>query len=157
MGLFDAVEAFLSPVKMAIECPDSFYARQGSIEGHVKVTSDSPIQVDEVAIIMVERSWVSGEPEEEAVVGTASICSRPFSINRGEQATLEFSLRFSLSESGWDSVVNEGGVLGNLGKIVSVLDEGTDFLHRSYELVAAAELRGSKFDPKVTKAIYRSE
>ena len=157
MALFRMAENFLSPVKLEIECPRSFYARQGSIEGHIRLTSQGAYQIDEVVMVMIERSQVSGEREEEAVVGKASVCSRPFTIDANEVKILEFSLSFRLAEYGWDSVINEGGVLGLLGKVVDHFDDGNDDVSRSYDLVAAAEVRGSKFDPKVVKGIIRSE
>lgn len=156
MALFGMMKNFLSPITLEIECSDSFYARQGAITGQVKVTSQETWQIDEVVIIMVELCRDGGH-EDKYVRGKASVCSRPFTITAGEEIRLDFSLNFTLPERGWDRVINEGGVLGTLGKIAQFYDKGSERINSSYELTAAAEVRGTKFDPKVTKWISRSE
>lgn len=157
MALFDMVENFLSPVTLEIECPSTFYARQGAIEGQIKVTAQGAQQISEVVIILIERSRYSGESEEELVVGKTAVCSRPFTVAAGEEKRLDFSLDFSLPERGWDHIINEGGVLGALGKVVEFLDNGTESVSTSYDLIAAADVAGCKFDPKVTKWLSRVE
>lgn len=96
-------------------------------------------------------------PDEEAVVGKARVNSTPFTVTAGQERWLSFTLDFTLEEIGWDSVINEGGVLGTLGKIVQAFDDDEPRVTRSYQLIAAADVVGCKFDPKVTKSLVRDE
>jgi hypothetical protein len=155
MALFRAVKNFLSPVELEIDGPLSFSRHTEEIAGHIKLTARGPQQVDDVVIILVEKTR-RNNTEYEDIRGQAQVCSRPFTIEDGETITLPFSMGIRIPKRGWERLIDDGGVIGALGRVASFLDDSDDHTPRSdYELVAAADVLGCKFDPRCTRHIGR--
>ncbi len=154
-GAIPCSQNFLSPVELEIDGPISFSRHTEEIAGHIKLTARGPQQVDDVVIILVETAR-HDEREHEDIRGQAQVCSRPFTIEDGETVTLPFTMRIKIPKRGYESLIDDGGVIGALGRVASFLDDSDDHSpRRSYELVAAADVLGCKFDPRCTRHITR--
>lgn len=154
MAIFDAFKNFLSPVTLEIEVQGSFSARDSSIDGQIKLSAQGAQQVREVAIILIERLQLEGGGERDEIMGKAMVCAQTFSLADKETVALPFSIPIDFPKGNWESVIEVGGVLGVLGKVASAMSDAPDS-SVSYELVAAADVLGCKFDPKITRRITR--
>lgn len=181
MALFDMAKNFLSPISVEIECPGSFSGHDSAISGQIKLTAKGePQQVQEVVIVLVERIHQNGTTDDH-VRGNAYVCRQPFTVESGQVKTFDFQLpiQIYIPRSGLRVALDEGGVLGAIGVagIVAATLLGSDddtstssddssssddstssddsSSHSTYELVAAADVLGCKFDPKCTRSITR--
>jgi hypothetical protein len=156
MAFFKKVKNFfgIATVVVTIDCPDTFSAEQSTIDGTITVTGKSEQEVTVVQIELREH-WRTGSGEDKTEkhfdLGKLVVCDQPFTINENEERKFPFSLPFSLLRSKNDQMVEQGGVMGALGKVGAFLDQEKS----TFKLIAMADVKAATFDPNCEKILKK--
>lgn len=153
MSFFSKVKQFMGigTVSVDLQVPGQVTKDSGQVQGQVVLTAKSDQQVKEIHLRLVEE-YTTGRGDEkktkEYELGTMSL-REPFEIKAEEVRTVEFALPYSLQLSSNQSLAQEKGVLGALGKAaVMARNERSEYFVR-----VEVKLEGTGLSPSDKKDI----
>jgi len=153
MSFIDKVKSWfnIGGVKLAIDVPVNIEKASQEVKGSIKVTSKTDKHVEKITVKLVETfSQGRGESASERDYdwGEKEISSA-FDIKTGEEKVVEFVLPFTPVKSSTESMADQGGVLGGLGKVAMFADNAKS----TFKVEASAKITGSAFGTSESKEV----
>ncbi len=153
MSLFGKVKQALGigTVSVELQVPGQVSRDSREIQGQAVLTAKSAQKVKEIQLRFVE-AYTTGRGQEQRTkeyeLGALTL-NGSFELQEGESKTVEFTLPFSLQLSSNQSLAQEGGVLGVLGKAaVMARSEKSE-----YSVRVEVKLEGTVLSPSDKKDI----
>ncbi|MBN1484137.1 MAG: sporulation protein [Chloroflexia bacterium] len=153
MSFFSKVKQFLGvgTISVDLQIPGQIAQDSGQVQGQVVLTAKSDQQVKSVELRFVEE-YTTGRGDEkktkEYELGKLTL-GEAFAIKAEETRTIDFTLPFSMQLSSNQSLAQEKGVLGALGKAaVMARNERSEYFVR-----AQVKLEGAGLSPSDKKDI----
>lgn len=154
MGFFGKIKQGLGlgTVKVELQIPGQVAKDAGQVQGQLALTAQSDQHIKEIKFRFVE-TYTTGRGDEkkerEYELGTL-VLSEPFDMKKDESKTIPFTLPFQIALSSNQSLAEEKGVLGALGKAaVFAKAEKSEYFVKVVVDCAAAAL-----DPSDSKPIH---
>lgn len=142
----------IGTVKVKLSVPGTFTTNDSEIKGSVEITAKSDQALDHIEIKLEEEHTTGrGDDKKTKTYELGTVKLPGFDMKSGEVKTLEFSLPFSYSKSNNESLSEQGGVLGGLGKLGSMATGEKS----AFQVVATADVKGATFDPNDIVEIKR--
>ncbi len=141
----------IGTAKVELEIPGQVQGSAGQIEGKVIITAKSDQVVKEVRIVLIEEYTTGrGDDKTSKQFELGTITLPGMELKAGETHTLSFQLPFQLLKSSNQSLSEEKGVLGALGKAaVFARNEKSE-----YKVKASLSLQGTMLNPDTDKSIH---
>lgn len=153
MSFFSKIKQGLGigTLKVELDVPGQVAKSAGEVKGKVLLAAKSDQLVKEIKVRMVE-SYTTGRGDEKKTkefdLGT-TILRDPRAIKKDENQTVEFTLPFVMLRSSNQSLAEEKGVLGALGKAaVFAKNEKSE-----YSIKVDVSLEGTLIGPGDSKEI----
>lgn len=135
-----------------LEVPDRVEKETGQLTGKLRITAKSDQTVKSVTIRLVEtriKGQGSEQKRREYVLGDIEAAGEPFQLTGDQKKEIDFTLPFSLNQSGVQALADRGGALGMLGKAaMRAADERSEF-----HVKAVVDLEGVALDPTSVRRI----
>ncbi len=141
----------IGTAKVTLQIPAQVAKDNAQVEGKVLLTAKSAQKVKSIKLRFVER-YTTGRGQEQQTkeyeLGVLAL-NTPFELQADETREIEFALPFQLALSSNQSLAEEKGVLGALGKAAVMAKAEKS----EYQIEATADLEGVALDPSDTKEI----
>lgn len=153
MSFFSKVKQGLGigTAKVELQVPGQIVKSSGEVAGKIILTAKSAQKVKSVKVLFVER-YTSGRGEDQKTkeyeLGKV-VLDTPFELQASEVREIEFTLPFQLALSSNQSLAEEKGALGMLGK-AAVMAKGEK---SEYQVQATVDLEGVALDPSDSKEV----
>ncbi len=135
-----------------LEVPERVEKETGQLTGKLRITAKSDQTVKSVKIRLVEtriKGQGSEQKRREYVLGNIEAGGEPFQLTGDQNKEIDFTLPFSLNQSGVQAMADRGGALGMLGKAaMRAADERSEF-----HVKAVVDLEGVALDPTSVRRI----
>lgn len=141
----------ISTAKAELQIPATIAKDSTGVNGKVVITAQSDQRVKGIKLLFVER-YTSGRGDnqetKEIELGKLTL-NNSFDIKKDERHEVDFDLPFQLKLSNNQSLAEEKGALGALGK-VAMFAQGEK---SEYEVKVSVDLEGVAFDPNDIQSI----
>lgn len=141
----------ISTAKAELQIPATIAKDSTSVNGKVVIIAQSDQKVKGIKLLFVER-YTSGRGDnqetKEIELGKL-VLNNSFDIKKDERREVDFDLPFQLKLSSNQSLAEEKGALGALGK-VAMFAQGEK---SEYEVKVSVDLEGVAFDPNDIQSI----
>jgi len=141
----------IGTASVALQVPGQVAKDSSEIPGKVILTGKSDQKVKSIKVRLIEV-YTTGRGEDkktkEYELGQVEL-GQPFDLKKDERKEIEFKLPFKLALSGSQSLAEQKGALGALGKMaVFAGNEKSE-----YQVKAVADLEGVALDPSESTPI----
>jgi len=153
MSIFTKIKQGLGigTLKVELQVPGQVDKTSGTLQGQAVLSAKSDQQVKSIELKLVEK-YSTGRGEEQKTrefeLGKLAL-NDAFAIKQDETKTIPFTLSFTFLRSSNQSLAEEKGALGALGKAaVFARNERSEF-----EVRAEVKLEGTVLNPSATEPI----
>ncbi len=142
----------IGTAKVELQVPGQVEKASAEIAGKVVITAKSDQKVQSIKLAFVEE-YTQGRDENkttrEYTLGKLDL-NEPFDIKQDEQKVIDFKLPFQLALSSNQSLAEEKGVMGALGKVaVFAKNEKSEF-----KVKVSVDLLGVALDPSDSQDVH---
>lgn len=141
----------IGTLKVELQVPGQLAKTDQQIQGQVVLTAKSEQKIKSIKFRMVER-YTTGHGEEQKTKDYelgALVMDTAFEMQGEETKTIDFTLPFRMALSSNQSLAEEKGALGALGK-AAVFAKGEK---SEYRVTVTVDLEGVALDPSDDKEI----
>lgn len=156
MGIFGKIKQFLGigTIKMELELPSVLDLDSRLILGKLKVIGKSDQTIKDIELSFDEIfSTGKSDAKSTSKLNWGKLKLAGFDIKKDEVKEIDFELPFSYAKSSNESMVDQGGIVGGLGKVGTFLDGEK----QKYELTATANVKGVTLPPLVSKELKKAK
>lgn len=153
MGIFAKVKQFLgfTGVKVKVEVDEKIPKDSGLVEGRILVTAAADQHVLGVTVQMYEQ-WSHGSGADRKTdkydMGEWEL-GEEFDLKAGDERKIPFSMGFVRAKSKNDKMIDQGGVMGAMGKVGAFMDSESSM----YFINASVDVQGAALDPNDVKIV----